>query len=299
MSTEALSRQQAWLLLQRRLRRRSMQLTRGFLGTIGQAMPVGLKRALTRRVPRAAFLFSGQGEFEISDFAGGLRVAIDVNSAIERQMLAGLYEPEVTHLIRERVATGAVCVDVGANVGGLSLILCERVGQNGRVFCFEPGPRFFERLRNNLARNERLAGVASLHNLGVSDREGTLYWQEDPHFPGNAWMLAKHGVPVEVTTLDAFFEKSPPPRLDLIKIDVEGMEGEVLRGAEKTLAKYRPEILFETLMEFEAIRGEKVREETLAWLKQRNYRIHALGENGELREAVYPHLPEMCLATPE
>jgi FkbM family methyltransferase len=209
-------------------------------------------------------------------------VAVDVKYPIERAMLSGNYEPELLRLIQRLVPAGGYCLDVGANVGAVSLALADRVGSAGRVFAFEPGPFLYGRLTANVARNPGLQQILSLVNLGVSDKPATLFWKEDANNPGNAGLLESSGTSVEVTSLDSYFAKNPIPRLDFVKIDVEGMEYEVLRGGRETWRKHRPILYFETLREFESIRGFPVLTHIERFLTELRYNLYRPDADGSL-----------------
>jgi FkbM family methyltransferase len=96
-------------------------------------------------------------------------------------------------------------------------------------------------------------------NVGLSNELGKLYWNPDPENPFNAGLGSRPGSAdsqaVDVVRLDGFLEEDPLPRVDFIKIDVEGMEPEVLQGAKKTLERFRPIVVFETLELFRQQRG--------------------------------------------
>ncbi len=262
---------------------------------LGKFIPFGWRRALATRHPRFGYLLAREREVIFDRYLGEYRVRIDVLRAIEREMLSNAYETPLRESLAPQIQSGGVVLDIGANVGALSLFFAQRVGPSGRVIAFEPGFPFFERLKGNLALNgPRLAHVEP-HNLGLGEKEGQLFWQEDPSFPGNATLTLPTGTAVPVTTLDLFQSRHPIDRCDFIKIDVEGMELEVLRGAEAFVARFRPLIALEAIMEFEASCGKPIRREMEALLKRWGYRL----EDAITRVPVaYPHLPAMVLARP-
>src|SRR5581483_3209222 len=144
------------------------------------------------------------------------------------------------------VTRGSNCIDVGANVGPVTLALARQVGPTGRVLAIEPGPPYVARLRRNLQVNPRLKDRVVILQSGISETEGSLLWRPDPVHPFNAGLSHVHGtavpgeVRVPVTTLDTAIAQQKWDRVDFIKIDVEGMELEVLRGARGTLKALRP-----------------------------------------------------------
>lgn len=212
-------------------------------------------------------------------------------------MLTGEYEKDLWWTIRKYVSSGDVCVDVGANVGVASLFLAKSVGKAGKVICFEPGPRFCERLKTNLELNPSFMSVVEVHNLGVSDQPGKLHWAEDPEFPGNAYLFGSEGLEVNVVTLDSFLQPEVR-RLNFLKIDVEGMELEVLRGAQGILRKFKPIVFFETFMDFEVYRNAPIRKDASDLLLELGYELYRVADDGELLKVSYPNFSHNTLALP-
>ena len=182
----------------------------------------------------------------------GLRMRLDPRSYIEWEVLFTGYEPEVRELLRRALRPGAVAVDVGANCGAHTLVMAA-AARGGRVIACEPNPVLRERLEANLALN-------SLSNVGVrgwavTATAGTAVLQvpRDPVHTGGASLLAgvhEHlagalEVEVEAVTLDAIAEREGLERVDLVKIDVEGLEAAVLEGGGALLARDRPVLTFE------------------------------------------------------
>jgi FkbM family methyltransferase len=157
----------------------------------------------------------------------------------------GVWEPHVERCLRELLQPGDVAYDVGANLGYFSAVMAQAVGPGGRVHAFEPIPETFNRLQ--LCRS--LNGFEQLNPLqlalGAEDGELQLHW--DPRTAGQASAHTGSGesVSVPVRRLDALVSTGQldPPRV--LKIDVEGHELAVFRGALETLSHVRPAIVFE------------------------------------------------------
>ena len=157
--------------------------------------------------------------------------------------LWGRYEREELDLLM-RAATplvdrAGVCLDIGANVGNHALFFAEHFAQ---VLAFEPNPRTFALLQFNAA----LRGNVRCFDFGLSDADGlaTLTVPRD-----NAGMATLHGgsgdaVACQLRRLDDL-ELVASQRVSLIKIDVEGHEAAVLRGARGLLLRDRPLVVFE------------------------------------------------------
>lgn len=142
------------------------------------------------------------------------------------------HEPHVKKFLTERFRDGAVFVDVGANVGAYSL----RAAARGmKVYAFEPMPVNIELFKRNAALN-KLSVELSECALGAENGNARL----TPN--GAVSRISKNGeLEVPLRTLDSF----DLPRVDLLKVDVEGYELEVLKGAEKTLERSHPAIMVE------------------------------------------------------
>lgn len=138
---------------------------------------------------------------------------------------------------------GAVVLDVGANIGLFTLFMIWKYGRDrfAAIHLFEPNPGTYERLQRNLAANG-LSGPGALctaHMLALSDRAGTIY-MESPHGYSVLNMISATGtVPVTCVTLDAWRRTQGVGAIDLFKVDVEGHELPLLRGAPETLAASR------------------------------------------------------------
>lgn len=128
---------------------------------------------------------------------------------------------------------GMTYVDVGANIGTTTLAAADAVGATGTVIAFEPHPQTFRDLADSVALNPDLASRISLVPAAVGDSTGTARISDLPENDVNHIDMA--GIPVRMTTLDEALDGTA--HIDLLKIDVEGYEKNVLRGARETLGK--------------------------------------------------------------
>jgi FkbM family methyltransferase len=228
--------------------------TRKFVGKVIPYLPTCLLVPLLRRSPSLATSVQRRETILWSKYLGDLRVLIDLGNVIEASLLSGTYDTELARVFDQFVKPGHCCIDVGANVGAVTLHLAKLVGPQGHVVAVEPGPPYFERLGHNLELNPKIGDRVTPVKVGLADAPGTLHWQADPDAPYNAWMFdvkpweaAGLGTPIPVETLDGLVERLCLPKVDFIKIDVETMELEVLRGGRRTLQGFRPVVLFETM----------------------------------------------------
>jgi FkbM family methyltransferase len=166
---------------------------------------------------------------------------------------AGVYADDVTPFLSATIRPGWTCFDVGANIG-LTSIFMQGAQPGVEVVAFEPSPIAVDLLQRNVAasglgRSIRIAPVA------VTDHEGMVEFADMATFLAGSHILdtaVRHpsaaGIaPIQVrsTTLDAYLAREAVGRLDLLKIDVEGHEEQVLRGAAETLARHRPLTILE------------------------------------------------------
>lgn len=147
-------------------------------------------------------------------------------------------------LLRRFISTGGVVADVGSFIGTHAVALANAVGGIGHVHAFEPRRTAFDILQRNIERNG-LAQRVTAHNVGVSDHPGTITLDDAIDQAQNQGGLslvdAGRGYAVRIITLDSL----QLPRLDLLKIDVEGMEAQVLAGSSATLQRCRPVVFAE------------------------------------------------------
>lgn len=146
-----------------------------------------------------------------------------------------------------------VALDIGANIGMTALVL-GALAPAGRVVAAEPSPRTARALRETLALNG-LEGRVVVEECAVSAAPGEAAFHFDAgHSAGSKLVndgtmdratLASAPVTVPVTTVDALVAAHALPRLDLVKVDVEGFEGDVLDGAAATMARHRPAFILE------------------------------------------------------
>ena len=209
------------------------------------------------------------------------------------------YEPELM-LLERFLKPGMVFVDGGANTGVFAFTAARLVGPTGRVLAFEPGSACFAALTQSRALNQ--FEHLRLVNKALSNQSGTarLY-----HCMGqeNAFSLgAENGATfdeISTTTLDEIAQAEQLPRVDFIKLDVEGAEELVLRGAKQVLEHSRPMVLFEVNPEASQ-RLKLAHDGACQLLRELGYQLFSLDDRAELMPATT--LPEHCgnlLAIPQ
>jgi FkbM family methyltransferase len=151
----------------------------------------------------------------------------------------GVYEAAETDFLLNVFRPGMTFVDVGANIGYYTALAIDRIGVSGRIIAIEPEPENFEYL-NRTVRANRAKHVVCVRK-GASDQEGrlTLYTSSGNRGDNRLYRndLADGSYEVETSTLDTILDEQGILSADLIKIDVQGFEGQVLRGMRQTLRR--------------------------------------------------------------
>ncbi|GAB1446018.1 hypothetical protein MASR2M41_17670 [Flammeovirgaceae bacterium] len=177
------------------------------------------------------------------------------------------------------VKTNSVCLDIGSNIGYVGIMMAN-MAPEGLVVGFEPDPTNFKRLKENLSYNE-LSNV-HVHNFGLGEQSTQKNMFINPiNRGGNCIIEGQSGVEVAIMRLDDFLTREPLPRVDLVKIDVEGYELKVLRGGRQILTTYFP-ILFIEINDGNLKRYGDTAGELLQFLKSMGYTSFSHGITQEI-----------------
>ena len=213
-------------------------------------------------------------------------IEIDPDSYLSsRVFIHKRYEPDLVFYLKRTLSPGMICVDAGANVGYLSMLMAKRVGRQGCVVSFEPTARSFMALCKNIQLNSLTNIVAE--QIALSDSNGTLEFNEGPpdydvyNSAGNishpsALSVAFQKRIVRCITLDSYLSANKIEKVDLMKIDVEGAELSVLKGMEGTLSRNPQAVL---VIEFADVTtagfGYEAREIGF-WLESRGWKLSVI-----------------------
>ena len=164
----------------------------------------------------------------------------------------GEWEPTETSLLLELVRPGDAVVDVGANLGWFTVQLARKVGPAGSVLSFEPAPGNFVLLNENIALNG-FSGTVETRQVALLDRAGTAEFELSPSnygdhrirttsadAPGELYAESSRAViNVATQTLDDALRSTrrEASRIRLLKMDCQGSEGAIARGAEQAFAR--------------------------------------------------------------
>ena len=185
----------------------------------------------------------------VYDVGCGLRMHLRADQFIDRSIYFHAYEPCLSRVLSSRLRSGGVFLDVGANIGYYTLMAARKVGSAGRVYAFEPNPPVSSRLAENVVLNG--LGNVELHRCALSDASADmcLYVPADEVGNGHAslceqgWTAAER-VTVRTQRLDDLLLPQLA-RCDLVKIDAEGAELAVLRGARELVRRFWPDVIVE------------------------------------------------------
>lgn len=184
----------------------------------------------------------------------GNRLLLHPHYFIDYQVIAfGVYDTKLNRFLKRAVMPSMTCLDVGANIGCVTIHLSKLVGPLGRVFAFEPVPHLFERLRENIALND-FGRIAFPHQMALSKEAGHATIKAAQENCDNQGMASlrntdhprlTNAIQIQTTTLDAFVRDNNIEHIDLIKMDVQGAEAWVVEGGTNTLRRLKPELLLE------------------------------------------------------
>lgn len=163
--------------------------------------------------------------------------------SLKESMVYGTYERDTVAIFQKLVKPGMNVVDIGAHIGFYTLLAARLVGRKGRVYAFEPNPEVLDFLVRNIVENGYQEIVHVIPKAAASQHGKTrLYLSnlesgEASFYPSQ--QVSGSGVEVETVSLDEFFAGEGWPRIDVMKVDVEGAEVEVLKGMKELVRRNR------------------------------------------------------------
>lgn len=226
----------------------------------------------------------------VDDFDGDLSMTLDLGEHMQSQTFwHGYYSRDIIFLLRRLLGPGKCLVDGGANVGEISLVAAKLVGPSGRVIAFEPVASFADQAEANVRANH-LAWV-EIHRTGLSAATGqaSIYtvseaFHDGTHHDGLGSLFAPENgaAPVGVVptvSLDEFVAQGSYPRIDVLKLDIEGGELAALQGAVATLDQQHPAVIVE-VNDQTCRRAGYVMRDILDFLSGLDYEFYRIGRRG-------------------
>ena len=262
-----------------------------------QRTPLGtLARVLAERLRRDDLLAEnwlpyGVHRFDrrtwvIKETAFGVRIWCSLDErAISRPILLDAYEPDTTQFIARTVRPGDLVVDAGANIGYHALHLAKLVEARGTLVAFEPLPYLADALEASMVENGFVSRV-NVHRSALDQVSGSLRLRHAPRTAnfGGAHLAPDTALPeahadetVATVRLDDVIAAQP---CHFLKMDVEGAEPRVIRGAQRTLATGKPVILSELHDAQLRLVSNVSADEFIAQMAGVNYRCSRLRSDG-------------------
>lgn len=177
-------------------------------------------------------------------FATTKIVSKATKSGIENTLLRNSIKLLKTHKTEKN---DAVILDVGANFGFLSLVWANAISKNGKVIAFEPNINVYNSFKKAIRANN-MESTLHLKNLAVGNKDGSieLFLSSTTSNILQTGMQQNNKTTIEMVSLDSFSRRNDIIRCDLVKIDVDGIELEILKGATNLLENCRPIFIVET-----------------------------------------------------
>jgi FkbM family methyltransferase len=211
----------------------------------------------------------------------GITFRFDLNDMVDWFNYFGFKELE-----RDKIFTllkpDDVLLDVGANMGEFSLKVAQLVGLGGKVISFEPDPVNYQRLQTNFSLNPELAARIKVHNVGLGEFPGTVNLSVVNESNRGMNRVVRDAVnfnSITINRLDNIVLSEQMTKVDWIKIDVEGFEMNVLKGAEQTIQQFRPSLFIE--LDDKNLREQNSSaSELVNWLNEGGYKV-TIAKSGE------------------
>ncbi len=178
---------------------------------------------------------------------GGIKINydfknVDYGEMYLKQIYFDEYEMPVVEMIKRYLKPGDTFIDVGANIGYITAVAANEVGENGEVHTFEPVPIYFHYLEKIAIFNKKYKIFTNKVALGNKKQIAKMQITLPPHTGGSSLILnnssakiTKKIIKVPVVRLDDYIKNNSLSKISLIKIDVEGFEFQVLQGLENYL----------------------------------------------------------------
>ena len=173
----------------------------------------------------------------------GINYKLDLGEVIDLGVYLNRYEPDVTAAIEKLCRPGFTVLDIGANIGAHALRLSMIIGEFGKVYAFEPTNYAYQKLVYNISLNQ-FKNIIPIQ-IVLSDKN---LLRQSIHFrsswPTNGNPVEQESI-VDFTKLDDWCKRENLEHVDLIKLDVDGNEYSIIKGAESLLTSQHPLILME------------------------------------------------------
>lgn len=246
--------------------------------------------------------FHLQKERFVKKLPGGLLMEVSINDHIEKYLFwYGAYEKKEVTTMQTLLNADSVVVDIGANIGYYSLMAAQKAAA-GNIYSFEPVTNNLQKLERNISLN----GLAIIHPIqaAISNVSGstTIYISDDDNSGMSGLRSAENfsgqSETVKCLTLDEAVLEYNLPKIDLIKIDVEGSEVNVLQGMKRIRTEQRPLLLIEVSTATLSMYNEKI-ETIYQILSADQYVAYRVTDSNVLEKISVPQEADLVFFIPE
>lgn len=173
----------------------------------------------------------------------GIVFELDLDQVIDSSLyFSGTFEERVEKIITSAIKPGMIAIDIGANIGYHTFRIARLATETGRVYAVEPTGRAFTRLRRNGELNPSIKNIRYLKlALGETDAGEVRTVFESSYRLDDKRDLDQETI--EIITLDTLVAREQIKHVDFIKMDVDGFEAKIIKGAIQTLSAPRPPLL--------------------------------------------------------
>ncbi len=224
---------------------------------------------------------------------GGTEIFLQNPAAFESFLKNHDHEAAEVAFLESILEPGMKVIDVGANIGVTCIAIAKQVGEKGKVYAFEPHPRYFAILKENLSSN-RLSNVSAFE-VALTDSAGKVDFYQKELSSGIVSAEGAQKIEAPCTSIDRFLNEQKSHGVDIINMDCEGSELLVLRGAERTLRMNKVKIFCEIHHDFLRQLGQSVAD-IIICLQKLGYEVHSfspdklqIGDDFDRPEYIYGH----------
>jgi FkbM family methyltransferase len=205
---------------------------------------VGKSSALFQKIIPPDYLYK-QGSYRVVT-RNGLHLKLDISHVVDHYIYFGYKDTDYAS-VTDVITKSKTILDIGANIGTTSLYFAS-LNPTAQIYSFEPHPGSYKRAIENISLNN----FTNIHlqNLGLGEKKETVkLYEVNEHNPGMNRIIAENkNLPfktIEIDALDSVCNSLKIDQIDMIKIDVEGFEYSVLKGAKETIIKSKPLLFIE------------------------------------------------------
>ncbi len=225
------------------------------------------------------------GSFDLDDTDNCQSVELRHNS---------IWEPHLLKVLDRNIIPGTTVVDTGCNFGTISIPMARRLGPKGTVYSFDISLYMINKFINNIKLNNNLAYI-NIFNVALSDKCGEEVYFNDVQFTdkeqvnyGDIRINSKDncsGQMINTRTIDSYALDN----VSFIKVDCQGYDLKVLRGAVNTITKYRPVVVFEWESHMAEPHGDTF-QDTIDFFSSIDYKVEKIAKDDWIAKCTRPKI---------